>query len=120
MDFNDILLRRSRLTQLDLAVALVPAIGTWLGALLAVDRLGAQYRELGIAPEGLGGMLFASPSLLLAWPVVVAFAWLALRGNAANRGKLRALAYGGSAVIFGACYFLWNAPIVGSTIDALR
>jgi hypothetical protein len=120
MDFNDVMRMRSRLTPLDLFVAELPAVGTWLVAWMAVEKLAVQYRELGLTPEGLGATLFGSPSLLLAWPALVALAWAALRGNASNRGKLNTIAYGGSAILFGGCYFVWNAPIINAAVDALH
>ena len=116
----DYLRMKPRLTQADLVVAEFPAIATWLGAWLAVERLGVQYRAIGITPEGLGATLFNRPSLLLAWPVAVALAWAVLRGDARHRGKLKTFAYGGSALIFAACCVLWYAPLVGSTVDALK
>jgi hypothetical protein len=118
--FIDYLQMKPRLTQADLLVAEFPAIGAWLGAWLAADRIGVEYRAIGITPEGLGATLFNSPSLLLAWPVAVAVAWAVLRGDARHRGKLNAFAYGGSALILAACCVLWYAPLVGSAVDALK
>jgi hypothetical protein len=120
MDFITAPRMRPRLTRADLVVAELPAFGTWLGAWLAVQRLAPQYRDLGISPEGLGATLFATPSLLLAWPVAVAIAWALLRRDARHRGKLRNFAYGGSALILVACCALWYAPILTSVAGGLR
>ena len=118
--FVDYLQMKPRLTQADLLVAEFPALGVLLGAWIAAQRIGPQYRALGITPDGLGATLFQNPSLLLAWPVVVAIAWGVLRGDARHRGKLKAFAYGGSAILLGACGVLWYAPLVGSAVDALK
>jgi hypothetical protein len=118
--FVDFLQMKPRLTQADLLVTEFPALGTWLGAWLAAERIGTQYRALGITPEGLGATLFQAPSLLLAWPVAVAIAWGLLRGDARHRGKLKAFAYGGSAILLAGCCLLWYAPLVGSAVDALK
>jgi hypothetical protein len=118
--FVDYLQMKPRLTEADLAVAEFPAIGAWLGAWLAAERIGVQYRAIGITPEGLGATLFTTPALLLAWPVAVALAWAVLRGDARHRGKLKAFAYGGSALVLGGCCALWYAPLVGSAVDALK
>jgi hypothetical protein len=120
MDFLEAMRLRPRLTQADLLVAEFPAIGAWLAAWMAAARIGPQYRALGITPDGLGATLFQSPSLLLAWPIAVGIAWLVLRGDARNRGKLKAFAYGGSVLLFAACCALWYAPLVGSAVDALK
>jgi hypothetical protein len=120
VDLITALRMQPRLTQADLLVVEVPAIGTWLIAWLAKARIGAQYDAIGVMPEGLAATLFNAPSLLLAWPVVVALAWAVLRRDGRNRGKLKSFAYGGSALILGACAVLWYSPLVGSAVDALK
>jgi hypothetical protein len=110
---------RPRLTQADLVVALLPAFGAWAIAWLAVDRLGVQYRELGITPDGPLAWLVLAPWLLLAWPLVVVMAWAVWRSDARNRKRLQGVAHGGSAVILAACAAMWLFPILDAVVKPL-
>jgi hypothetical protein len=107
----DYLQMRPRLTQLDLVVAEIPAIGVCLATWFAVGRLGPQYAQVGVVPDGVGGMLFAAPWALFAWPVAVGLVWATWRHDARHRQRFRTFAYGASATLFGTCLALLYSPI---------
>ena len=107
----DYLQMKPRMTQLDLVVAEIPAVGVWLATGFAVGRLGPRYAEHGVVPDGVGAILFSAPWLLLAWPVAVALVWATWRHDARHRPRFKAFAYGASATLFGACLVLLYSPI---------
>ena len=107
----DYLQMKARLTQADLVVAEVPAVGVWLATWFAVAKLEPAYREHGVIPDGFGAILFPAPWVLLAWPVVVAVVWAAMRHDAKHRQRFRKFAYGASAALFAVCLVVLYAPI---------
>jgi hypothetical protein len=107
----DYLQMKPRLTQVDLVVAEIPAVGVWMATSFTVAQLGPQYAQHGIVPDGVGAILFSAPWVLLAWPVAVALVWAAWRHDARHRQRFKAFAYVASTTIFGACLAELYAPI---------
>jgi hypothetical protein len=102
---------RAGLNAGDLFTAAVPAVLAWGVPWMAVKVMGDRLRDSGVAPDGLGALLFSAPWALVAWPIAVAIAWSAWKHDAANRKKLQVLAYGGSTLLFGWCLAELYTPL---------